>query len=253
MKAKLMALSLLFLLTGCAELIDDFSAGVYDNVLDNVFDVAVDTLLETNDDGAVEGNTAPPPPENLAVPEQVDRFYNDIYGDGVYQFAVFGEQIVTMGGGWEVTGMIMRESTVDSEAVASVYESPTDSKFSYSFQDYDGEGTLIYHTVECKSTGTTSHDSVYFNYSLNGNTVERTLKNSGVVGDDSGYIVYEPFEMVTFFIPFGCEMMDKGEVYTNITDYYENRAEADETFAEGRGSFHVALTVEESVVVSMVA
>lgn len=226
MKGKLWFCSLAFLLTGCSGVKDSVLGMDWDGMIDNMVNVAVDSLLEKDGQESTAGNVAPTPPANLAVPDQVNlRYWNDLAGDGAYNMAVFGDNVVTLGGGWEVPGFLIEASRVNEEFVADIFANPEGFSFTYEFMDYDMEQNLIVHSFDCRTAGTTSHDSIYFTYYQDGNQITRAVLNTGVVTDDQGWIVSQPVEYVTFYVPFGTQMMDMGKSYTNIQDYHTSREE----------------------------
>ncbi len=252
MKGKLWACSLVFLLTGCSGMVDGVKDSVlsydWDGMIDNMVNVAVDSLLEKDGNESSAGNSAPTPPPVLAVPEEVNlRYWNDIKGDGTYTMAVFGDNVVTLGGGWEVSGFLIQASTLSAEDVDYIFANPDGGSFTYEFLDYDMEQNLISHAVDCRTAGTTSHDSIYFTYSLYGMDFTRAVLPTGVVTDDSGWTVSEPVEYVTFYVPFGTLMTDNGQTYTNIADFHTSREEE----YWSKRVYGVQFLVSDNVVIAM--
>lgn len=252
--SKIWAFSLILLLSGCSSTVDNMKQSVmdydWDSVIDKMVEAAVDTILEHDGTEATAGNVAPTPPAVLAVPDQVNlRYWNDIGGDGRYTMAVFVDNVVTLGGGWEVPGFLIETSRVSDEYLSDIFENGEGFSFTYDFLDYDMEQNIIYHSVECRTGGTTSHDSIYFTYTLDGSEKTRAVLPTGVVTDDQGWVVCQPVEYVTFYVPFDTTMTDGGAIYTNIANFHTAR---EGKYWEKR-VYGADFVVEENVVVSMIA
>lgn len=230
MKRIILACSLAFLLTGCSGTVDSMKESVlgydWDSVIDNLVDVAVDSLLGKDGSQVSAGNQAPTPPAVLAVPEAGNsRYWNDIMMNGTFPLAVFGDNVVTLGGGWEVSGFIIGVASIPDVDVEQIFQNPNGWKFTYEYQDYDMEQNLIHYSYDCVSAGTSSHDSIYFQYTVDGETQTRAVTSIGLVTDENGWFVSEPTEYVTFYVPFGTNMVDNGKIYTNIADFHTSREE----------------------------
>lgn len=245
----------MMLLSGCSGTVEtvmnSMSDTEWDTVIDGMLDKAVDILLEKDSSTeSQQGNTAPEPPPTIAVPEiSSSRYYNDHHQEIVFRYMVYAEEVVTLGGGWEVGGLLMEESQIHPEAVAAILAEPNGTIFTYEFKEVDAEGNLLYHTVECVTTGTSSYNTVYFEYEWNGQQILRTMEQNGVVTDDYGYILYQPKEHQQIFVPFGADLIDGEGQYSNMVDFAEARIS--EEYPDALIRYVVEVAVSEHLVTSL--
>lgn len=241
---------LVFVLSGCSNFVDKFNETEWDTVIDNMINVAVDSLLEKDTSNSnMAGNTPPTPPENLAVSQEATtRYYNLHSGNGQFYFEVYSHELVTQGGGWDVKGMLLQKKVLAPETLENLWGNPDNSRFTYDFKDHDNAGTVVPQSVEAKSLGFNDYNCVKLEYTLYGQKVNVAVEESGVVTNEFGYPTYDAMEFVTFQVPFGCEMIDGDQYYSNISNFHEARNEGDEEYMP---NFKVLLTVSDSKVVAL--
>lgn len=221
---------LLSLLCSCSVNLEEIP---WDSMVDTAIDRVVDYLLEgesTNGAGSSgsSGNVAPVSPSNNYsdynfVPSSVPYYYNKANPHSNFLF--LGMTVQENGNGWEVSGAVIGEKSLDEGNFQLAQSLSAEESFSLSLYEYLDDGTLRENKVDCFVNLPWDANRSFHFVNSQGETQTLVVDEWGVLRYEDGSAYYEATDFIHLYIENNTRLKpaDGSEDYPDITQIPEGR------------------------------